>query len=84
MSRDSANQPNGTPTLEATREVLRRELNRTSAAMGVILVAVIGLALAAILAGTKATRNLTRAEQTPVWRAADFEPAARLEVRRVW
>jgi signal transduction histidine kinase len=63
MNRASPHQPDNAPSLETTREVLRRELNRTTAAMGVILLAVIGLALAAILAGVKATRNLTRAEQ---------------------
>jgi signal transduction histidine kinase len=48
--------------LEATRTALRRDLNRTSTAVVVILTVVLGLALAGVFAGIRATQNLKRAE----------------------
>ena len=49
--------------LEATRESMRRDLNRANRAVGIILVVVFGLAVAAVIAGFHAARNFSRAEQ---------------------
>ena len=48
--------------LEATRAASRRDLHRTSTAVAIILALVFALALAAVVAGMRATRNLKRAE----------------------
>jgi signal transduction histidine kinase len=48
--------------LAATRETMRRDLNRANRAVGIILVVVLGLAVAAVLAGLHAARNFSRAE----------------------
>ena len=48
--------------LEATRETMRRDLNRANTAVGIILVVVLGLAVAAVIAGLHAAHNLSRAE----------------------
>ena len=50
------------PDLESTRTALRRDLYRTSTAVAVILAVVLGLAMAAVFAGIRATQNLKRAE----------------------
>lgn len=49
--------------LESTREAMRRDLNRANTAVGIILVVVLGLAIAAVLAGIHAARNFERAEK---------------------
>lgn len=49
--------------LEATREAMRHDLNRANTAVGVILVVVLVLALAAVFAGIRATKNFERAEK---------------------
>jgi signal transduction histidine kinase len=48
--------------LDATREAMRRDLNRANTAVGVILVVVLGLAIAAVIAGMRAAKNYERAE----------------------
>ncbi len=48
--------------LDATREAMRRDLNRANTAVGVILVVVLGLAIAAVIAGMRAAQNFARAE----------------------
>ncbi len=54
--------PNG-DGLDATREAMRRDLNRANTAVGVILVVVLGLAIAAVIAGMRAAKNFERAEK---------------------
>jgi len=49
--------------LEATREAMRRDLHRANTAVGVILVVVLALAVAAVIAGMRAARSFARAEQ---------------------
>lgn len=62
MSEDP--EPPATPgdDLEATRAASRRDLHRTSTAMAIILALVFALALAAVVTGIRAARNLQRAE----------------------
>jgi type II secretory pathway pseudopilin PulG len=61
--------------LEQRRERLRRRFLRANTAVGVILLAVLGLALASVLAGIRAERNQRRAEaaeqlaREQLWRA---------------
>src|SRR6478609_5347148 len=49
--------------LDATREAMRHDLNRANTAVGVILVVVLGLAVAAVIAGMRAAKSFTRAEK---------------------
>jgi signal transduction histidine kinase/DNA-binding beta-propeller fold protein YncE len=49
--------------LDATREAMRRDLHRANTAVGVILVVVLALAVAAVIAGMRAAKNFARAEQ---------------------
>jgi signal transduction histidine kinase len=49
--------------LDSTREAMRHDLNRANTAVGVILVVVLGLAIAAVFAGMRAAKNFERAEQ---------------------
>lgn len=51
----------GDDGLEATRAAMRRDLNRANTAVGIILVVVFGLAVAAVFAGMRAARNFDRA-----------------------
>ncbi len=53
----------GNDGLAATRESMRHDLNRANRAVGFILLAVFGLAVAAVIAGFHAARNFSRAEQ---------------------
>ncbi len=48
--------------LASTRESMRRDLNRANTAVGIILLVVLGLAVAAVIAGMHAARNFARAE----------------------
>ncbi len=59
MNRDSAGPE--TDGLEATRAAMRRDLHRANTAVGIILVVVLGLAIAAVIAGMRAARNFQRA-----------------------
>lgn len=52
--------------METTRETMRRDLNRANRAVGIILVVVMGLAIAAVIAGFHAARNFSRAEQAEI------------------
>lgn len=56
-------QPPGGDGLAATREAMRRDLNRANTAVGVILVVVLGLAVAAVIAGMRAAKSFQRAEK---------------------
>lgn len=60
-----APQPPGAKSdgLDATREAMRRDLNRANTAVGIILVVVLALAIAAVIAGMRAARSYERAEQ---------------------
>lgn len=49
--------------LDATREAMRHDLNRANTAVGVILIVVLGLAVAAVIAGMRAAKNFARAEK---------------------
>ncbi|MEY4917165.1 MAG: hypothetical protein RL616_1078, partial [Verrucomicrobiota bacterium] len=49
--------------MDSTRETMRRDLNRANTAVGIILVVVLGLAVAAVIAGFHAAHNFSRAEQ---------------------
>jgi WD40 repeat protein len=49
--------------LDATREAMRRDLNRANTAVGIILVVVLVLAVAAVIAGMRAARSFERAEK---------------------
>jgi hypothetical protein len=49
--------------LDATREAMRRDLNRANTAVGLILVVVLTLAIAAVIAGMRAARSYERAEK---------------------
>ena len=58
--------PDQPPAADTTRdqhEVIRRDMLRTNTAVGIVLLIVLALALAAVLSGSRATRNLQRAEQ---------------------
>src|SRR6478609_192644 len=48
--------------LDSTRETMHRDLNRANTTVGIILVVVLGLAVAAVLAGIRAARSFERAE----------------------
>lgn len=54
--------PNG-DGLDATREAMRHDLNRANTAVGLILVIVLGLAVAAVIAGMRAAKSFARAEK---------------------
>jgi hypothetical protein len=43
--------------LDATREAMRRDLHRANTAVGVILIVVLALAVAAVIAGMRAAKN---------------------------
>ena len=49
--------------LDATREAMRQDLHRANTAVGVILVVVLALAVAAVIAGMGAAKNFERAEK---------------------
>jgi signal transduction histidine kinase len=49
--------------LDATREAMRRDLHRANTAVGVILIVVLALAVAAVIAGMRAAKSFARAEQ---------------------
>jgi len=53
----------GAAGLEATRDSMRQDLNRANTSMGIILLVVLVLAMAAVIAGFHAARNLSRAAQ---------------------
>lgn len=53
----------GADGLEATRDAMRRDLNRANTSMGIILLMVLVLEMAAAVAGFHAARNLSRAAQ---------------------
>jgi signal transduction histidine kinase/DNA-binding beta-propeller fold protein YncE len=62
MNNDSpARGPDG-DGLDSTRETMRRDLNRANTTVGIILMVVLGLAIAAVLAGIRAARSFERAE----------------------
>ncbi len=63
MNHDFPARESGADGLEATRESMRRDLNRANTAVGIILVVVFGLAVAAVIAGLHAARDFSRAEQ---------------------
>ena len=63
MKQDFPKDESAADGLEATRETMRHELHRANTAVGIILVVVFGLAVAAVIAGFHAAQNFSRAEQ---------------------
>src|ERR1017187_8861870 len=63
MSNDASGHGTGGDGLESTRETMRQDLNRANTSVGIILVVVLALAIAAVLAGMHAARNFARAEK---------------------
>jgi signal transduction histidine kinase len=62
MTENSPPKPDATDDPVASRESIRRDMLRTSTAVGVVLFIVLVLALVVVLSGARATRNLRRAE----------------------
>src|ERR1019366_8216251 len=69
--------------LNATRESMRRDLNRANTAVGIILVVVLGLAGAAGIAGMHAARNFLRAEQAEAARTERLWDSSAARARAV-
>ena len=63
MNPDFPQHESGTDGLEAMRESMRHDLNRANTSVGIILVVVLGLAMAAVIAGFHAARSFARAQQ---------------------
>lgn len=63
MNHDPQRPNSNSDGLDATREAMRRDLNRANTAVGLILVVVLALAIAAVIAGMRAARSYERAEK---------------------